>query len=507
MRVIRLVACAALAAVVSSAPGAAAAAPRSHEPDPGRYRVIFGVSMGAYGATNIALKHPGTFRIVAALGGPLDTRRLLRHLEYETLGSPIDVGGYPYDNFPPYPDRDSRISGLQDLIRAFGNPVLEGTPTRDDEFDPEGTRAFIHFLDGGDEEPIGRFGPEDSPDVFVPELLAVDEDGSGARERGEPVIRNFHEPFDDADGDREFDPGETFTAAGLDGVAGTGDFGEGNGTFDEDPDIAAFDAENPIARLRATSDEDLKPIRFYLDAGLQDEFNFDAHARDFFRVLRELYGKRARKYADWEDEFPHWPDLDGKHVYVEYTGGHVGARSERFEEQSDDMRGALERGEALSDDGQVVANRLFHALSYIADRIPDARFRRPRDFFRLSSSDIATVTYASASLGEDRQAVVYLPPGYTDSETRRYPVIYFLGGHGMQADSLGNAEFQRLLDLLLFAKRIPEAIWVFVDPRASATPGARGSWYVNHVDGDARYEDDIVVDLIPFVESRYRTKQ
>lgn len=44
-----------------------------------------------------------------------------------------------------------------------------------------------------------------------------------------------HEPFIDADGDQKYDPGETFSDFGLDGIDGTGDIGEGNGVFSFEP--------------------------------------------------------------------------------------------------------------------------------------------------------------------------------------------------------------------------------------------------------------------------------
>ena len=64
-----------------------------------QFRAITGVSMGGYGAMNIGLSHPDTFKTMACLGGPLDMAYLLKYIEVDLLGN--------YDNPTSYPGRDT----------------------------------------------------------------------------------------------------------------------------------------------------------------------------------------------------------------------------------------------------------------------------------------------------------------------------------------------------------------------------------------------------------------
>ena len=52
-----------------------------------------------------------------------------------------------------------------------------------------------------------------------------------------------------------------------------------------------------------------------------------------------------------------------------------------------------------------------------------------------AGSTIASITYPSAALGWRDRFLVYLPPGYYASATRRYPVIYLLHGDDQPASS------------------------------------------------------------------------
>ena len=50
-----------------------------------QFRAIAGVSMGAYGAMNLGTKHADQFGTIAALGGPVDMRQLLRDMVNDNL--------------------------------------------------------------------------------------------------------------------------------------------------------------------------------------------------------------------------------------------------------------------------------------------------------------------------------------------------------------------------------------------------------------------------------------
>jgi enterochelin esterase family protein len=109
------------------------------------------------------------------------------------------------------------------------------------------------------------------------------------------------------------------------------------------------------------------------------------------------------------------------------------------------------------------------------------------------------VTYAafhSASLDKDLNYAVLLPESYNKDTKRRYPVLYFL--HGMNGNE---RDFERrgvaaAVEKLETDGKIGEFIIV--------SPAGGNSFYLNSKSG-VRYEDAIVKDLIPYIESTYRT--
>jgi len=200
-----------------------------------QFRAIAGVSMVGYGAMNIGVSHPDAFKTIACLGGPLDMAYLLKFIEVDMLGN--------YDNPNLYPNRDTGIKMLKDLAISFGNPIYYNPLST---YYPPGitaenarkSTALLNFKDGeynpDGSLPLITYG-DPSPSDWVEVLLAADLNGNGVRDPGEPILRQFNEPFTDFTGNEMYDPGESFIDVGLDGVFGTGDFGEGGGTFSFNP--------------------------------------------------------------------------------------------------------------------------------------------------------------------------------------------------------------------------------------------------------------------------------
>lgn len=108
------------------------------------------------------------------------------------------------------------------------------------------------------------------------------------------------------------------------------------------------------------------------------------------------------------------------------------------------------------------------------------------------SSQIGRETLAAASLGGKALPYrVMLPSDYATSR-RSYPVLYLL--HGLTGDESDWWTRTRLAD---YAARYHLII---------VTPGVGDSWYANSAsDPQARYEDVIVKDLIPYIDLHYRT--
>ncbi|HEU4887365.1 MAG TPA: alpha/beta hydrolase-fold protein, partial [Thermoanaerobaculia bacterium] len=109
-------------------------------------------------------------------------------------------------------------------------------------------------------------------------------------------------------------------------------------------------------------------------------------------------------------------------------------------------------------------------------------------------------TLTSKIMGEPRTIAVRLPASYRTTE-RRYPVVYLTDGEGHLGHTAATIEF------LSREGRMPEAITVAVantdrgrdlsPTRVASRPGATG--------GADRFLDFFEKELIPAIESRYRT--
>nr|MBA3646825.1 alpha/beta fold hydrolase [Gemmatimonadaceae bacterium] len=106
----------------------------------------------------------------------------------------------------------------------------------------------------------------------------------------------------------------------------------------------------------------------------------------------------------------------------------------------------------------------------------------------------------------DRAVSIYLPPGYSASRARRFPVVYLLHGFGADnyttwiAGRLQNLNVRVSMDSLIAAGKVGEMIIVM----PSARNRYDGSFYANSpVTGN--WEDFIVRDLVGFVDRHFRT--
>lgn len=120
---------------------------------------------------------------------------------------------------------------------------------------------------------------------------------------------------------------------------------------------------------------------------------------------------------------------------------------------------------------------------------------------------IDTISYLSKTVGVNRVALVYTPPGYTKS--KKYPVLYLLHG-------IGGDEFEWfihgtphiILDNLYAEGKLEDMIVVLPNGRAMKDDRAIG----NIMEGDkvkafSTFERDLLNDLIPFVEKKYAVKK
>jgi enterochelin esterase-like enzyme len=130
---------------------------------------------------------------------------------------------------------------------------------------------------------------------------------------------------------------------------------------------------------------------------------------------------------------------------------------------------------------------------------PPAGFDTKRD--GIPRGRLEMVTYDSKSVGATRKMQVYTPPGY--SKDKKYPVLYLL--HGIGGDE---TEWQRfatpnvLLDNLLADGKVAEMIVVMPNGRAQKNDRAEGDVFKS-APAFAAFEQDLLKDVIPTIESRY----
>jgi enterochelin esterase-like enzyme len=136
----------------------------------------------------------------------------------------------------------------------------------------------------------------------------------------------------------------------------------------------------------------------------------------------------------------------------------------------------------------------------------------------VAQGKVEHIEYDSSVVDGKRPAVVYTPPGY--SESREYPVLYLLHGIGGNATHWTTPGFaDAILDNLLAEGKAEPMIVVMPHGRASNEPetnlfgrgngGARagggpgaGGMAVEF-EAYAAFERELIDDLIPFIEANY----
>jgi hypothetical protein len=338
--------------------------------------------------------------------------------------------------------------------------------------------------------------------------LAVDFNGNGRRDYHEPVIANGHERFQDVgtDGcanDREdgnggctatgasgdpnkddFDPstnplgtegdyvrqeGEPYADAGLDGVASTGDFGEGNGIYDDSPNrkhwLEIDFRQNYLkAESRLPYDVDV-----YADGGYRDLFNFGYSAEVMTsgpRGLRPDETKSFTSYLDiprvnggtWEGGIFDALQADyakmGRNVFVRYGNP---AATDREIRAGD--------GDHVGTPAQLI-NRFGLYVKWLSNHW-QPYFPEPSAIQGMSRR--TQVTYFSDRLGAKVTYGLALPPGYDEpaNAEKKYPVVVLGHGYGMNAG--GMSDLNLIIDSFMSHGDIIPMIFVYPSGRCCFT--------------------------------------
>jgi enterochelin esterase-like enzyme len=130
---------------------------------------------------------------------------------------------------------------------------------------------------------------------------------------------------------------------------------------------------------------------------------------------------------------------------------------------------------------------------------PPAGFDAQRE--DIPRGQLELITYDSKSVGTTRRMQVYTPPGY--SKDKKYPVLYLL--HGIGGDETEWQRFAKpdiLLDNLLADGKAVPMIIVMPNGRAQKNDRAEGDVF-RSAPAFAAFEEDLLKDVIPTIESRY----
>lgn len=144
-----------------------------------------------------------------------------------------------------------------------------------------------------------------------------------------------------------------------------------------------------------------------------------------------------------------------------------------------------------------------------------AVFPNPPDGFDkaregIEHGKLERVEYDSKTVGIKRWMQVYTPVGY--SKDKKYPVLYLLHGIGgnEKEEWTKQGVANVILDNLIVDKKMEPMILVLPNGNASADPGTaggRGGGLGAGFGGwGAPFENDLLKDIIPFIESHYSVK-
>ncbi len=105
-----------------------------------------------------------------------------------------------------------------------------------------------------------------------------------------------------------------------------------------------------------------------------------------------------------------------------------------------------------------------------------------------------------------RDLIVYLPPGYTQSDSRGYVASYFLSGFGGTGRMLLNFDpmsenLEQRMNRLISSRKCGPMICVLVD----CFTKLGGNQYINSV-ATGQYEDYIVKEIVPYIDANYNVR-
>lgn len=129
------------------------------------------------------------------------------------------------------------------------------------------------------------------------------------------------------------------------------------------------------------------------------------------------------------------------------------------------------------------------------------------DYYAIKNvphGEVSVKKYFSKVTNSWRQCYVYTPPKYDSNTTAKYPVLYLL--HGGGEDERGwsqQGKTDLILDNLIAAKKATPMIVVMMDGNFYGAGGGIAGFGEQTLN---RFENELKQNVIPFIESNYRTE-
>jgi hypothetical protein len=582
------------------------------------WNAIIGVSMGGNAAMSIGLRHPDRFDVIADLGGEpgpsmvyslgmvkdylfggfctsasgqlgqlcpnhstkkdqFETEADYEHFIYQSgsgVGLTLDRSLYmqasrdlgkalsnpalynPADSYSP-PGVDLSYFAMPAAMRCANPIVLHDFYDRN--FNPDGSKPVITYCDGGDGTTLGLgvFDPSKPQTDPAELLLAVDLNGNGQRDAGEPVLLQAFEPYKDVgtdgladpqepgydpvtnpdpngddyhylrnprgtEGNGNYDQGEPYDDVGLDGVMGTCqagqtppsgvsgcyDYGEGNGKWDMSPNVAHWYDSDLNVRLATLTDVQRRHISLWFDGGIRDFLNASVSSNqavaqamasgDLPFGVYDGFGGVAPGENDNTFDFNDvmWPDLP-KDGYLRY--GNADATPDEIDAGD---------GRHVGTPNQIIY-RIETAFAWIDKHLPDG----DRDDANDGGVTMKGLMFTSPTTGRVSPYAMYLPPGYNDpaNANKRYPVVYVLHGYGQVPDDLVSLSAV-IANHMISSEPLPTRIqkFIMVYPDGGCRPGdgcEQGTFFMNAPLGGPAQMETNLLDLMNYIDQNFRTRQ
>lgn len=415
---------------------------------------------------------------------------------------------------------------------------------------------------------------------LVPVALAIDLNGNGRRDYHEPILVAAHEPFEDVGADGCADPredgkggcttealspfatgtkdpngddyevldnpagtegnflrdeGEPYEDTGLDGVAGTGDLGEGDGKYTVSPNLQKWLDGDLRLKLGKMTEAQRRSIDLYVEGGIRDVFDLGASAAAVGGAAQVLMPDGASRFLDFpaipSESGRAWPNgnknfdplkLDAAALSRNTTmlfGDPAATTANIWAGDGDHVGTVQQLLSRFVVFGRWLTQRWDAALPPIAARGPGTS-RTGLRFF-------------STALGADWNYAVSIPPGYDNPKNagRRYPVLLLLHGYGQTADDMsGTSIFFNVLNNVGMLREVivvyPSGQGCLTGPHGERSCAhddvngnnlesqgwveetRRGTFYVNRqgLDGtDQTRYGDAVLELLGEVDKKFRT--